>query len=239
MSSKPMASPSPVSAKPMSSPSSPPRSPRALLTWLLFVAVVVLAVSLVLALRANNHQTTLTPVEASTTDLRTQITRLQQQTVAQQTKIAQQQHTIAQLQGAVAATQTPAGYQANGPHSYLVTFQEGQYSYVLYLEWVERNGFIQSGRLLAADNFDRKRVQTFQLGGADNNGSIGFTGSSQNATLTFSGTVNSGGNSLNVTGLPWSVFYGSAGSTFTKTLQRESGIQAYNNAVSGLPAAPH
>jgi len=234
-----------VSNKPMASPRTQQRrrSPLVLLTWLLFIAVVALALALVVALHSGSQQAippTPVPVhaEGSTASLRTQVATLRQQATAQQTQIAQQQHTIQQLQSAIVGTR-PSGCPSNNDYSYIATFQDRNFSYVLYLEWSEQAGFIRSGRLLAADNMDPRQSRSFTLGGADNAQNYGFTGHGQNITLTFSGIRANDCSTLAIAGVPWSVFYGFTGGTLTQKLHLVSGgVQAYNAAVAQLTAAP-
>ncbi|HWE63181.1 MAG TPA: hypothetical protein VHB98_15815 [Chloroflexota bacterium] len=212
------------------------RAPLAILASFLLV-VLVLAAALVLTSCGASRPTTPTG-QATVVVLRTEVAGLQQQATARQTeiaqqqqRIAQQQQRIAQLQRLVGATQTPT-YQANGPHSYIVLFQVDRYSCILYLEWVESNGIIRNGRLLTADNYARKASQSFHFTGVDNNGRFSFTGSGQGLTLTFTGTRNSNG-TFTVTGMPWYVFYGFTGGTFSQTLHPAT-LAQYNAAVASL-----
>jgi hypothetical protein len=66
----------------------------------------------------------------------------------------------------------------------------------------------------------------------DNSGSYGFNGTGGAASMTFVATRNDDG-SLTVRGLPWSVFYGIVGGTFSQTLHPSS-VSLYNAAVSSL-----
>jgi hypothetical protein len=209
------------------------RAPLALLSALVALVVIVLVVALLLTARANNQQTA--TGQALVATLRTEVAGLQKQAVARQTEIAQQQHRIEQLQRLVAAAQTPT-YQANGPHSYIVLFQVENYSCILYLQWDESNGIIHNGRLLTADNYARNGSKSFTFTGVDNNGRFGFTASGQGMTMAFTGTANRDG-TFTAAGLPWYVFYGFTGGTFTQTLHPGT-LQEYNAAVANLPA-PH
>ena len=166
--------------------------------------------------------------------LKTAVAVQRSQVLAQQTKIAQQQHTIAQLQHVASAIPTP-GYQANGQHGYIASFQIDTYTYVLYMDWVESSGFIHNGRLLTADNYGRNASKSFQFTGVDNNGTFGFTGTDHHVTITFSGTANSNG-TFTVTGLPWNVFTGFVGGTFFQTLHAGT-LQDYNTAVANLSSS--
>ena len=210
-----------------------PHRRRTPLALFLIATVLALVGALLLVMRANNHQTASVP--ATVAALRTEVAGLREQAVARQTEIAQQQHRIEQLQRIVAAQQTPI-YQANGPHSYIALFQIDKYSYILYLQWDESNGFIRNGRILTADNYVRKGSRSFQFNGIDNHGRFGFTGSDHGVTMTFTGAVNSDG-SFTVTGLPWYVFYGFVGGTFTQTLHPGT-LQDYNADVANLANPP-
>jgi hypothetical protein len=185
----------------------------------LAVAAIGLAAALVLVVRANDGR------NASA----------QPTVAALRTEVAQQQRTIEQLQGLVAAQQTP-GNQANGPRSYLASFQIDKYSYVLYVEWDESDGFVRNGRLLTTDNYIRRGAKAYQLSGIDNHGSFGFTAQDQAVTITFSGKAASDG-TVTLTGLPWNVFYGFVGGTFTQTLHPGT-LQDYDTAVANLAGPP-
>jgi hypothetical protein len=195
------------------------RSPFAALSFFLLIAVLALGAALVLLAHDNSHQTTST----------------QATVVALKTEIAAQQHTIEQLQGIVVAERTPT-YRADGLHSYVAAFQIDKYSYVLYLEWVESSGFIHNGRLLTTDNYGRKASKSFQFSGVDNNGSFGFTARVNGATITFSGTAHDN-RTFTVSGLPWSVFNGFVGGTFSQTLHAGT-LQEYNTDVANLSNPP-
>ncbi len=195
------------------------RAPLAILSAFLAGVVLVLAGALLLVVRANDQHTA--SVQATVVVLRTEI--------------AQQQHSIEHLQSIVGEAKTPI-YQADGQHSYVAAFQIDKYSYVLYLQWVESNGFIHDGQLLTTDNYVRKGSRSFQFSGIDNNGRFGFTGSDKRVTMTFSGTTNSNG-TFTVIGLPWYVFYGFVGGTFTQTLHPGT-LQDYNADVANLANPP-
>jgi len=109
-----------------------------------------------------------------------------------QTAVARQQQTIEQLQKAGTAQATPSP-AANCLCRYLASFLSTKYSFVLYLDWTETNGFIRDGRLLAADNYGAKNTRSFQFNGVDNSGSFGFTGTGALAATTFTGTRNANG----------------------------------------------
>jgi hypothetical protein len=175
-------------------------------------------------------------VQPAVAALQTAVAGRQAQVAAQQTEIVRQQQRIDQLQKLVAAAQTPT-YQANGPHSYIVLFQVDSYSCILYAEWVESNGIIRDGHLLTADNYAQKASRSFQFAGVDNAGNFGLTGSGQGVTLTFTGKVKSD-HTFMLSNLPWYIFTGFTGGTFSKTLH-PSTLQEYNAAVANLSSPPH
>lgn len=197
------------------------------------MAIGGLLIALLLAGCGGSPQSA--PAQPSVAALQTEIAGQQGRVAAQQTEIARQQQRINQLQTQVVAPRTPT-YQANGPHNYLVLFQVGKYSYILYLEWVESNGIIRDGRLLTADDSARKASRSFQFTGVDNAGTFGFTGGGEGLTLTFSGKLN-GDHTLTLSGLPWSVFAGFTGGTFSRTLH-PSTLQDYNAAAANLATTP-
>jgi hypothetical protein len=208
--------------------------------------VPVLALAILLAVGASIFALTHQPSTHSTPDrtvslqatvgaLRTQVGGLQQEVRARQTVVAQQQRAIAQLQSTVAVRQTPV-YVTTGARSYLASFQLGTYSYVLYVHWTESQGFIRDGHLLAVSSYAPKKTQSFQIYGLDNNGSFGFTLSARGAPITFTGTANSNG-TLTLTNLPWSIFSGFVGGTFTQTLHPGT-QQDYTTALANLRTLP-
>ena len=214
--------------------SRPRRGPQRIAVLAAVLIVAALAIAFLLMNRTDAHQSSTVP--ATIAALRTALTGQQQQVAAQKTEIAVQQHRIAQLQTVVPVQKTPAN-PADGAHSYIASFQLDTYSYVLYLQWTESNGFIRAGQLRTADNYAHKAVKSLQFTGVDDNGSIGFTGADGKTTLTFTGTLQSTG-TITVTGLPWSLFEGFVGGTFTQTLHPGT-LQDFNAAVASMADPPH
>jgi hypothetical protein len=142
---------------------------------------------------------------------------------------------VAQLQETIAAQRTP-GRQASGSQGYIATVQIDKYSYVLYFEWTESDGFVRDGRLFTTDNYARNASKVLQITGTDNRGSYGFTGHDQGTTFTFTGKANADG-TFTVTSVPWSVFYGFVGGTFTQTLHPAT-RDDYDAAVRAMPGPP-
>jgi hypothetical protein len=201
--------------------------------------VLVLVAIFLLHARAGSRQSDSRQVasaRATVAALTTAVAGQQAQAAARETEIARLQRRIGQLQStANPATQTSAN-PANGPHSYLASFQAGKYTYVMYMEWTETSGFTHNGRLLTTDNYAPKASGSLQFAGVNNNGSYGFTTSSQGVTTTFTGKANSD-RSFTVIGLPWSVFSGFIGGTFTQTLHPAT-LRDYNGAVANLGSPP-
>jgi hypothetical protein len=215
-------------------------APLAIIGASIFVAVV-LAVLYVLYWRGGgggsppDNRQTVVP-QATVAALSTVVASQQAQAIAQNTEIARLQQRIVQLQQPAAIlTQTPLN-QANGPHSYLASFQVGMYTYVIFLQWTETSGFIHNGRLLTTDNYALKASESLRFDGVNNNGSYGFTTSSQGETTTFTGKANSDG-TFTVIGLPWNVFRGFIGGTFSQTLHVAT-LTDYNAAVANLGSPP-
>ncbi len=197
---------------------------------LLSVLSVALAIGLVLAIRSNGgHQANAT--DTTVAGLRTELARAQHVAATERTEVASQQQTIERLRKAATAQQTPSSPD-NGARRYLASFLIDKYSYVLYFDWVETNGFIHDGRMLTADNYGAGSPKSFQFSGVDNNGSYGFTGTGGSAAMTFTGTRNGDG-TLTISGLPWSVFSGFVGGTFSQRLHASS-MDEYNTALANL-----
>lgn len=200
-----------------------------LLTAFLLVLVVALAAALVLSTRANGQHTTAT--QATVVALRTAVADAAARAGARGTEVARLQQQLAQLERAASVTATPTA-TGNGQHSYIASFQSGGYTYTLFMQWTESNGFLHDGRLRTADNYARETSRSFPLSGVDNDGSYGFTAGDKNAPMTFTGTANADG-SFTVSGVPWSVFFGFVGETFTRQLHRGT-LQDFNAAVADL-----
>ncbi len=209
------------------------RSPAFSLGTLCIVLTVVtigLAFALVQSMRSNGgHQANAT--DGSVAALTTQVAREGQLVVAAQTVEARQQQIIEQLQRAATAQPTPSSSD-NGARSYLASFLIDKYSYVLYMDWTETNGFIKQGRILTADNYQAHSAKSFQFSGLDNSGSYGFTGTGSSSSMSFTGIRNDNG-TLTVSGLPWSIFTGFLGGTFSQTLHPSS-VSEFNSAVANL-----
>ncbi len=198
------------------------------------VVVVILLISRTGSGQADSGQ--VAAARATAAALATVVADQQEQSVAQTTEIAGLRTQVAQLQRtSVPASQTPIN-PANGPHSYLTFFQVNKYTYVMYMSWVETSGFIQDGKLLTTDNYAAKAAESLQFTGINNNGGYTFTTTLQGASTTYTGKMNSD-RSFTVNGLPWKVFSGFVGGTFTQTLHPAS-MQDYNAAVANLGAPP-
>ena len=207
------------------------------------IALGILALALVAARLRTSSSTDPHPVPAQPTvaALRTEVAGQQAQLAGQATEVARQgdqivrqQRLIAQLQRTATASRTPVS-GADGRHTYTASFQIDRYTYVLYMQWDESNGFIHDGQLRTDDNAAAKSAQSFRFTGVDNGGSYGFTGGDRGATMIFTGTANRDG-TFAVAGLPWSVFSGFLGGTFTQTLH--SGTLADFNAAAANLTRP-
>lgn len=204
---------------------------------LVAVLVVIVLVAVVVAFA---HGPTSTPParpqpNATVAALTTVVAAQQQQLAARQTVIVQQQSRIAQLESTVTAQKTPV-YSSDGPHSYIATFQLGRYSYVLFTQWNESNGFVQNGSMRTADNYGARSPKSFTISGVDNNRSYGFTATNGSQTITFTGSANHDG-TFTLNGLPWSVFEGFVGGTFSQTLHPGT-MQQFTADVGNLAKAP-
>jgi hypothetical protein len=208
----------------------------ALVVVVIIVAVIVYVMRSHAGSNQSDNQQAAT-AQATVAALRTVVADQQAHAIAQQTQIAQLQHTIVELQQQpiAASTQTPLN-QSNGPHSYLASFQQDKYTYVIFLQWTESAGFIRNGHLRTTDNYAPKASESLQFDGVNNNGSYGFTSNVRGATTTFTGKANTDG-TFTVIGLPWSVFSGFIGGTFTETLHTAT-LQDYNVAVANLGSPP-
>ncbi len=209
-----------------------------------FLGIMAILVAIVLAVWRLNSRSGSGQVDrgqavaarATAASLTTVVAGQQAQAVARNTEIAGLRTRIAQLQStAAAASRTPVN-PANGPHSFLTFFQVNKYTYVMFMSWVEESGFIHHGKLLTTDNYAPKASKSLQFTGINNNGSYSFTTTLQGISTTFTGKMNSDG-SLTVNGLPWNVFSGFVGGTFTQTLHAAS-MRDYNTAVANLGAPP-
>ena len=207
------------------------------------IALGVLALALVAARLRTASSTAPLPVPAQPTvaALRTEVAGQQAQLAGQATEvarqgdqIARQQRLIAQLQRAATASRTSVS-GADGRHTYTASFQIDRYTYVLYMQWDESSGFIHDGQLRTDDNSAANSARSFRFTGVDNGGSYGFTGGNSGATMIFTGTANRDG-TFAVAGLPWSVFTGFLGGTFTQMLH--SGTMADFNAAAANLTRP-
>lgn len=206
-------------------------APLAILSLFLLMAALALAAALVLQVRAGRPQGT--PAQSTVLALQTALAGERAQAAAQRTEIAGLRSAIARLQRG--ATQTPVS-GSNGRRVYVVSFQLDKYSYILYMEWVESNGFVRGGRLLTADNSVPSGQRSFTFTGLDNNGSYGFTGTDGHTSMTFTGTANGTG-TFTVSGLPWSVFSGFVGGTFSQTLHPGT-LDEFTASVANLAPPP-
>ena len=204
------------------------------------IVLGILAVVLVAArlTRSGSATPQLAPAQPTIAALSTQVAGQQAQLAGRATEvarqgdlIARQQRLIAQLQRTATASKTPVS-GADGRHNYTASFQIDRYTYVLYMQWDESSGFIHDGQLRTDDNYAAKAARSFRFTGVDNGGSYGFTGSDSGATMIFTGTTNKDG-TFAVAGLPWSIFSGFLGGTFTQTLHSGS-LADYTAAAANL-----
>ena len=199
------------------------------------LALVLVAVRLT---RSGSDTPQPAPAQPTITALSTQVASQQAQLAGratevarQQDQIARQQRLIAQLQRTATASRTPVS-GSDGLHTYTASFQIDRYTYVLYMQWDESSGFIHDGQIRTDDNYAAKAARSFRFTGVDNGGSYGFTGSDSGASMIFTGTANKDG-TFAVAGLPWSVFSGFLGGTFTQTLHPGS-LADYTAAAANL-----
>ncbi|MGH2344015.1 MAG: hypothetical protein ACRDG4_02235 [Chloroflexota bacterium] len=214
------------------------RAPIVLLGSVVVLVVVVIVVFLLISRTGSGQADSrlVAAARATAASLTTVVAGQQEQAVARNTEIVGLQTRIAQLQSAAAAPSRTPVNPANGPHGFLTFFQVNKYTYVMYMAWVEANGFIHHGRLLTTDNYAPKASKSLQFTGINNNGSYSFTTALQGVSTTFTGKMNSD-RSFTVNGLPWNVFSGFIGGTFTQTLHTAN-MQDYNTAVANLGALP-
>jgi hypothetical protein len=205
-----------------------------LVALVVVVAVVLLLISRTGSGQADNGQ--IAAARATAASLLTVVAAQREQVAAQNTAIVALRTQVAQVQSnPAAASRTPVN-PANGPHSYLTFFQVNKYTYVLYMSWVEASGFLHDGRLLTTDNYAAKASESLRFTGINNNGSYSFSMSLQGIATTITGKMNSD-HSLTVNGVPWNIFSGFIGGTFTQTLH-PARMQDYTTAVANLAAPP-